>query len=283
MRFRLRPDQRAVSRNSPEDPEEFRAPLADHLEELRVRIIRIVVLIVVGMTIGWFLQPPVYDHLAALVREMIPKNIDYKETFKNVTEPFMLKLRVSFYLGLILTFPFIVLQLWGFVAPGLKPSERKPLQRLAPLSVGLFLLGAFFCWLIIPTAFAWFISYIVEFPGTSIYQEPGSMIFFILKMVLAFGVGFQLPIVVFFLNKIGLLGQDTLRQYWRHATAVIFFGAAILTPSNDIFSMLMMAIPMVILFFISLWAVNLGAKRRPLADDEYAAIEDDEEGMVARP
>jgi sec-independent protein translocase protein TatC len=267
MPIRLRPERRAVSRNSPEDPEEFRAPLADHLEELRVRIIRIFALISAGMVAGWFLQPTVYGHLAELVRQMIPEHIDYKETFRNVTEPFMLKLRVSFYIGLILTFPFVVLQLWGFVKPGLKPSERRPLTTVAPLSVLLFLAGAAACWMIIPTAFAWFIGYIDEFPGTAIYQEPGTMIFFILKMMLAFGIGFQLPIVVYFLNKVGLLGHDTLRRYWRHATAAIFIGAAILTPSADIFSMLMMAVPMVLLFFVSLWAVNLGARRAPPEDD----------------
>lgn len=255
-----------IARNSSDDPEEFRATLGEHLEELRGRLFKVILLLVVGMTIGWFLEPVVYEKLAALVREFMPKEMEYKEAFRNVTEPFMLKLKMSFYLGLILTLPFCVLQLWGFIAPGLKASEKKPLKVVAPLSVFLFLLGAFFCWLIIPSAFAWFIGYIKEFPGTAVFQEPGTMVFFILKMLLAFGIGFQLPLVVFFLAKIGILTPESIRHYWKQATVGIFFGSAILTPSQDIFSMLMMAIPMTVLFFLSMAAVRITGNKERAAE-----------------
>lgn len=254
-------------RNSSDDPEEFRLSVGEHLEELRARIMRMAVMLAVGFLAGWFLEPPIYQTFSSLVeqtvRSMMPQHIEYKEVFKNVTEPFMLKLKLAFYIGLILALPFMVTELWGFIKPGLKPSERRPLQLLAPISVVLFFIGAVVCWVILPSAFAWFLSYTTEFPDTAIYQEPGTLVFFILKMMLAFGIGFQLPIVVYFLAKIGLIGPNTLSRYWRQITVVVFFASAILTPSADMFSMLMMAIPLTLLFFVSVFAVKLTVKPNP--------------------
>lgn len=259
-------------RSSSGDPEEFRASLGEHLEELRQRIIRIVLLLAAGWIVGWFLQPSVYQELSSLaVKSLdIPKGVEFKETFRSFADPFMLKLRVSFAIGLVLVFPFVVLQLWGFISPGLKPSEKAPFKVIAPISVFLFALGAFFCWIIMPSAMNWFVSYLEEFQGTSLYQEPGTLVFFILKMMLAFGVGFQLPLIVYFLARIGILGSDTLTKYWRQSTVIIFFGSAILTPSNDMFSMLMMAVPLTLLFFVSIAAVRFtdrGRRRSTELDD----------------
>ncbi len=244
-------------RNASDDPEAFRAPLAEHLDELRGRVIRIAIILVVAFTIAWFIQPPIYAYLTKLVRELIPKTADYKEAFNSFTGPFMLKMRLAGYMSLILGAPFIVRELWGFVEPGLKENEKKPLRTVVPISVGLFFLGCFFGFLIIPTTTAWFVSYLEEFPGTALFQEPGTMVFFILKLLLSFGLGFQLPVIVFALVKVGILTPQTLKTYWRQAAFGIFFGSALLTPSNDWFTMLMMAVPLTILFFGSMAAVRL--------------------------
>jgi len=263
------------SRNSSENPEEFRAPLSEHLDELRSRIIRSVLLVSIAWIAGWYIQPWLYEHLNTIVRSSVERpGVEYKEAFRSATDPFMLKFKLSFMIGLGLAFPFIVLQIWGFVAPGLKPGEKKPLRKMAPLSVLLFAIGAGFCWLILPQAFKWFGSYLSDFPGTSLFQEPGSMVFFILKMMVAFGAGFQLPLIVFFLGKIGLLTPETLSEHWRQATVFIFFASAVITPSNDAFSMLMMAVPLSLLFIISIWAVRLTTRHRP--EDEYDAVGDEE-------
>lgn len=252
-----------------DDPEEFRLTLVQHLDELRNRIIKAVLLIAVGWIVGWVIFPNVYETLSGWARSQIPKSVDYREVFKSVTEPFILKFKLSFYLGLLMVFPFVVLQGWGFVKPGLKAAERKALARVIPFSVVLFFGGAALCWLILPVALHWFISYLGEFPGTGVYQEPGTLVFFIAKMLLAFGIGFQLPVIVFFLAKIGILTPEMLRQYWRHATVGIFTLAMLLTPSNDLPSMLTMAIPLTLLFFGSMMAVqwtNRG-KRDPALDE----------------
>ncbi len=248
-------------RNSSDDPEEFRATLGEHLEELRDRLVRILLIVTVGWVLGWFLEPYVYEQLSHLVRQSIPAWVRndprlFQEAFLNMADPFMLQLKLSFMLGLGITLPFLVLQLWGFVAPGLKASERKPLRVIAPFSVLLFATGMFFCWLILPSAFNWFFTFLGNYPGTVLNQEPGTMVFFILKMMMAFGIGFQLPLFVFVAGKIGLVGPDTLVQYWRQATVLIFGLSAILTPSSDAFSMLMMAVPLSLLFVLSVMAVK---------------------------
>ena len=211
-------------------------------------------------------MPPLYAFLSQVVDRSIqpalPKGVTYQEVFRNVTEPFMLKFRLSFMIGVVLAFPLLINELWQFIAPALRPNEQKPFRALAPFSLVLFVMGAGFCWLIIPAALAWFADYIGEFKGTGLMQDAGTMVFFVLKMMLAFGVGFQLPLIVYALGMIGLLTSETLLQYWRQACTVIFIAAAVFTPSNDAFSMLMMAIPMVILFMISVWAVKITQRKR---------------------
>ena len=265
--FRGKPKPRKES----DDPEEFRATLVEHLEELRDRILRSLVFLGIGWVAGWYLEAPVYARLNGMITSAVirrlPPNTDYKTVFHNATGAFFLKLQLSFMIGLVLAFPFIVLQLWGFIAPGLKRNERKALQSVAPASVVLFGIGVAFCWVIIPSAFTWFTSYVEEFNGTSLYQEAGTMVFLVLKMLLAFGIGFQLPLVIFVLGKLGLLSPDMLIRNWRQATAGIFVLAAVITPSNDIFSMLMMAVPLSLLFALSVYAVKYTTKAKPDEDD----------------
>lgn len=250
-------------RRLPDDPEEFRQSFVEHLEELRRRLVRILTYIALGAIVGWFLQPLVYSGLTDFIRPLIPPTIDYREPFRSITEPFLLKLKLSLAIGLFLVIPLTVLELWGFVAPGLKPVERRALIVVAPLSVGLFALGTALCWMILPAAFRWFLSFVAEFPDTAVYQEPGTLVFFIIKMMIAFGLGFQLPLVVFFLARIGLFGPSALLQYWRQAVVLIFFVSASITPSGDIFSLLMLAVPLTLLYGLSILAVLISERRRP--------------------
>ncbi|MCX7799471.1 MAG: twin-arginine translocase subunit TatC [Fimbriimonadales bacterium] len=266
--------RRRTEGGSSEESEELRLSLGDHLEELRVRIVRSLLWLVAGWVVGWQIQPWLYQELnRMIVANVTGPGVDYKEVFRNATEPFMLKFRLSFLIGLILAFPFIVLQLWGFVEPGLRPHESRPIKRLAPVSVLLFAMGVFFCWIILPRAFRWFVGYLAEFPGTSLYQEPGTLVFFVLKMLLAFGFGFQLPLVVFLLGKVGLLEPATLMRYWRQAAVAIFTMSAIVTPSNDAFSMLMMAVPLTALFAVSVWAIRLTTRNRRSEPEEAEPAE----------
>lgn len=256
-------------RSLPENPEDFRATLVEHLDELRTRLIRSVLVILVGWAVGWVIEPKLYEILNRVVTRNIESALNGKATiiwaFTNTLDPFTLKIKLSFLVGAILAVPFVVLQLWGFIKPGLKPSERKPIERIAPLSVVLFAMGVGFCCVILGPALRWFATFLIEFPNTQLIQNPATIIAFCMKMMLAFGVGFQLPLIVWVLGALNLLSAATLIKYWRHSSVVIFFAAAILTPSNDAFSMLMMAIPMVLLFMISVFAVRTTQRKRTLA------------------
>src|SRR5579862_8551851 len=149
---------------SSEDPEEFRATLIEHLDELRKRVMRSLGLLVAGWVAGWYLEPWVYksinDVVLRAILKRLPPGTEYKTVFHQATEPFLLMLRLSFMIGVVLAFPFIVLQLWGFIAPGLKSMEKKIVRNVAPISVVLFAMGATFCWFVLPSAFTWFVSYL---------------------------------------------------------------------------------------------------------------------------
>jgi sec-independent protein translocase protein TatC len=251
--------------NLPDDPDQFRATLVEHLEELRTRIVRSAGIIGICWLAGWFLEPYAFGALSNLIMMNIEKVVGqdkFRIIFTNFTAPFMLKLQLSFLIGMVFATPFVVMQLWGFVRPGLRPSERRPLERVAPFSILLFAIGVGFCVSILGPCTRWFASYLSDFPNTVLYQDPKVMITFVLKMMIAFGLGFQLPLVVWGLGALNLLSAETLTKYWRHAAVAIFFLAAAFTPSNDAFSMLMMAIPMVGLFIISVWAVKLTQKKQ---------------------
>jgi sec-independent protein translocase protein TatC len=256
-------------RNSSGDPEEFRMSLGGHIDEIRFRLIRSVLAIAVAWVAGWFLEPPIYNSINDLAMKAVVEfmktnpSFDYKEVFNNFTGPFMLQFKFSFIIGLGLALPYIVLQIWGFVSPGLKHSERKPIQALAPVSVILFFLGAAICWAVLPLTIQWFLTFFASFTNTALYQEPGTMVMFLFKMMLAFGVGFQLPLLVYIAGRVGIIGSDTLTHYWRHATVFVFFTSAILTPSNDPITMLMMAVPLTLLLMLSIFAVRFTMRNKP--------------------
>ncbi|MHB8637457.1 MAG: twin-arginine translocase subunit TatC [Fimbriimonadaceae bacterium] len=258
-----------VKRNSSGDPEEFRATLVEHLEELRDRIMRSAFALMLGWVAGWFLEPFAYKFLSDMamkaIRDKIPPTSKVIIAFPTVTEPFMLQIKLAFGIGLILVFPFLILQLWGFIAPGLKPTERRPFLRLAPFSAFLFAMGVAFCWVILPAALGWFTEYLKNFQGAELIQDPAVLIFFCVKLLLAFGVGFQLPLVVWVLGALNLLSAETLLKYWRQSATGIFIFAAVVTPSNDAFSMLMMAIPLTILFIISVYVVKFTQRKQQKA------------------
>ena len=236
----------------------------------------------VAWLVAWQIEPWLYGAMEgrineAIIRKLRPDGIEYKTVFHNAPEAFMLKLKLSFYIALVLVLPIIILNIWGFVAPALKPNEQKPFKRLAPASAILFIVGAAFAYAVVPAMFTWFASYAEEFPGVGIYQEAGTQLFLVAKMMLAFGVAFQLPLIVYGLGLAGVLTADTLLKYWRHGASGIFLVAAIVTPSNDPMSMLMMALPLTGLFIGSVYAVKFMERRR----DKAALAEAKDESPVA--
>ena len=261
-----------VRRNSSDDPDEFRLSLVEHLEELRTCIIRCAwVLMLLWIVIAAFnFDGFLVKKVISQVKLLVPKGTSVDFVFPHLVAPFMVHMRLSFQLALVIAAPFLVLQLWSFVAPGLKASERAPLQKIAPFTVLLFATGVFFCWQILPAAYGWFLGYVPDYGEAKLMQDISMLVNFRFMMLLAFGLGFQLPVLTWVLSKVGVITPTFIKRSWRQLSVGIFILSAVLTPSNDIFSMLMMAVPLTGMFAATAGVILLNAKnapRDPLLDD----------------
>ncbi|HEX5322909.1 MAG TPA: twin-arginine translocase subunit TatC [Capsulimonadaceae bacterium] len=247
--------------------DEKRAELTEHLGELRARIIRSALYVFVGAIIAYNLFPfvfralstPIVSALHEIAKKMPPdqRALSGAYVFHSFTGPFFLHLKLSVIGGVILAVPAITMELWGFIAPALTPKERRPVMWIAPFSSCLFLLGAGLGYWIMPAAVHWFLLYLGEFQGAILLQDPESYILFVVQMMLAFGIVFQLPVVMLALGRFGIIRSKMLVKYWRYITVGITVLAMIICPSNDPLSMTIMAAPLVLLFYLSIGLVRL--------------------------
>lgn len=233
--------------------------LVDHLTELRARVIRCMVYIAVGATIGWFIYNPIFKIACApLVSYLALTNSRFLLT--GLAEGFMMKMQVAVIFGLIVAIIPIIFELWRFLEPGLKASESRAVKLVAPLSAFLFVFGVAASYFVLPAGVKWLTDQ--NPPGSVFMPSASQALLFILKMCLAFGVVFQMPVLLIILASIGLVDNEMLRKYWRHAIVGICIVAAVATPSNDAFTMIMMCIPMVFLYILSIGLVCLVTRRR---------------------
>ena len=247
---------------APESPDEKRAELTEHLAELRTRLIRACLYCAAGMVLMYILSGPIYTVLAAPILNAL-KHASVKNgtppggfIFTSFTDPFFLKLQISMVGGLVLAAPFILFELWGFIAPALTPGEKRAVHLVAPMSVLLFIAGVACAYFILPMAVGWFLSYIVDIPGAMLLQNPLTYVVFVVKLMLVFGVLFQLPVLLTFLGKIGLITSAMMIKYWRHIAVALFTTAMVVAPSNDPGTMLALAVPLTLLFFVSILLVK---------------------------
>ncbi len=243
--------------------EERKAELTEHLAELRTRLIRATLYIVVGMIVMYALFKPIYTILEAPIAPILKLNPGSSFRFSSFTEPFFLQLQIATVGGLLLAAPLVVLELWGFVAPALTPQEKKGVHFVAPLSVLLFILGVACAYLILPRAVTWFLSYLSNFPNTILLQNPLTYTVFVIKLLLVFGLLFQLPVVLMFLGKVGIINSRLMVQYWRQIAVGLFTMAMVVAPSNDPGTMLALAIPLTVLFFGSIGLVKMVEPKTP--------------------
>lgn len=235
------------------DPER-RAELVEHLAELRSRLIRIIIYAVAGAILAWVFYDRLFDFIMAPL-QVVLKERETKLLLTSIQEAFVIQMQVSIVAGIVVAAPFIVIELWGFVSPGLTAEEKRPLRWIAPLSVFLFACGASLCYLILPMGFKWFASYVPA--SASLQPRIQESILFTLKMMLAFGIVFELPVFLMLLAKVGLVNSRMLRDNWRYAMVLVSIVAAVATPSNDALTMLMMAVPVAMLYFVSIALVRI--------------------------
>ena len=240
--------------------DEKRAELFEHLSELRNRLIRSILYVIMGAIAAWVL----YDRLLfpLLTRPMMPilRKMDSKFLLTGFPEAFMIQMQICLVAGLIIVLPLVTLEIWGFVAPGLMQNEKRPLKWIVPMSIVLFLIGVVLCYFILPKAFQWFALYVPK--DAELRPSVQQSILFTVKMLFAFGVVFELPVVLMLLAKVGIINSRMLRAHWRICVVGVSVVAAVATPSNDAFSMLCMAIPLAFLFLFSIFLVWLVEEER---------------------
>jgi sec-independent protein translocase protein TatC len=223
-----------------------------HLEELRSTLIKMAVLTVVASAAAWFVS----DRILAM---LVPPDVGQVHYF-GPTEGFMIRLKVSLVIGLLVAMPLLLLQIWSFVAPGLFRHERRLVLPVLISSTGLFYFGVAFAYVaVVPKMMGFFLS----FSGQRLQPmiNVTQYFVFVAKFCLAFGTVFQLPLVIVLLSWTGLVTPQQLWSKWRYGTMLIFLGAAWLTPPDAI-SQLMMAIPIVVLYVGSIGLSFLMYRRR---------------------
>lgn len=223
--------------------------LVDHLTELRNRIIKVIVAIAVGGVIGFLLYNRVLHLLQTPYCDVVPAN-KCKFLVTDPLEGFAIRLKVSAYVGFLIASPVVLWQLWRFVTPGLYAKEKKYAVPFVISGVILFVMGAGIALLTLPQT----LKFLVTVGGNSIetFYAPGKYISLVIFMMLAFGAGFEFPIVLVFLQLAGILTWQKLASWRRYAIVLIFVFDAVITPSQDPVSLLALAIPMAIFYEVSI-------------------------------
>jgi sec-independent protein translocase protein TatC len=238
--------------------EEGKAPFTVHLEELRKRLITCFIAVGVGFAICYGFKEKLFQILVQpLLRVM-----ETGETliFTGLPEAFFTYLKVAFLSGLMLAAPLIIYQFWMFVAPGLYNREKRLMLPIVFLSSFFFIGGALFGYFIV---FPWGFKFFLGFAGEHIRALPSMKEYlgFSAKLLLAFGLVFELPLVITFLAKLGLVSVDFLKKNRKYALLLFFAGAAILTPP-DVVTQIMMALPLMLLYEISILGARIFGRQK---------------------
>ncbi len=248
--------------------DESRAPFLAHLEELRWRLWRSILAILVAAVVSYLIHDILYAFLTAPLYETLAKhNLDTAVKFRTIQGPFMFHMKVALIGGIFFGLPFLLYQLWQFVAPGLYRREKKVVLPFVTLSTLFFVGGASFCYYwVIPFGFDFFLDFAVTEGPHKLLPEINieDYLDMVMKMLLAFGGVFEMPLISAFLAGVGVLTHRGMLKVWRYAVVVIFVIAAVLTPPDWI-SQVMMAIPLLLLYGLSIGVTYLITTRREKA------------------
>lgn len=228
----------------------------EHLDELRKRLVRSALWILIGAIGGFALSPYVQDFLIKPFIDKVPGTL----ALLAPSDGFVIQIKISLLLGLLLASPFVAWQLYGFVGPGLKREEKRWMFPVVIIATLLFWSGVLFAWYVLPTALQFLGSFSQE--GLENIWSLKKYIGLVLFLILAFGFIFQLPLVIGLLVGTGLVPSKFFRRNRRFAIVFIFILAALATPTTDAVTMLMMVTPLLFLYELSIWIGVLLEKRR---------------------
>ena len=258
-------------------------PLMEHLSELRKRIIFSAIAVAVGLIASYIIYDIVILNLVRAPLDLLSgregnpfvgwspierllesfrersKDFDLDLHYIGPLEGFTVKLKVSLYCGILAAFPFIMYQLWRFVSVALQEKERRLFRVYFPSALVLFVVGILFAYFVtIPAGLLFLTNVSSELKPMFTISKYTSIVF---MLMLVFGVVLELPLVILFLTRIGIVTTETLSKKRKYVILVIFVAAAVLTPP-DVFTQLMLGIPVVILYEVSLWIAKLAGKKR---------------------
>ena len=229
--------------------------LVEHLTELRQRLLYSVSAIFLAMMATWQFTPQIEALIIRPVVIMLKRyNIEGAPQTLDPTEAFMIYFNISLISAVIITIPFLLFQAWRFIEPAMTKRERRFTGILVPFSSLLFFMGCALGYATSPIFFQFFAQF--QPPGVMANYSFASVAVLLGKMLLVFGVCFQVPVFTIFLNKSGIVSRDILIQYWRHVVVVIFIVVAVLTPTWDPVTMTVCALPPCFLYGFSIWLVR---------------------------
>jgi sec-independent protein translocase protein TatC len=254
----------------PDELEGSEQPFVSHLIELRDRLIRASIAVGVCFALLSFWPGPgsLYDLLAAPLIAHLPKGSTMIAT--SVISPFLVPLKITLMAAFLMALPVVLYQLWAFVAPGLYTHEKRLVLPLVISSTLLFFVGVAFCYFFV---FGQVFKFIQSFAPKSITAAPDieAYLGFVLTMFIAFGAAFEVPVIVVVLARLGVVSIEKLKSFRSYFIVLAFIVAAIITPP-DIVSQLALAIPMVLLYEIGIWAAQIFIKHTQAPAEETTAL-----------
>ncbi len=236
--------------------------LLDHLEELRKRLVRAVSAFAIAFIACWSFAGPIYDFLARPIYKILPEG--EKLVFLGLTDPFTLYVKVAALAAIFIASPYVLYQIWGFVAPGLYRNEKRMVGPFVFFGSALFLAGGMFAYYVaFPFAVEFLLGMGERFHPTITVTKYLS---FLMTVILGLGVMFELPTVILLLARFGIVTPRFLLRHFRWAVLIIFVVAAVITPTPDVINLCIFALPTIVLYFVGILGAWLVAPRKAAAE-----------------
>ncbi len=240
------------------------ATLSEHLRELRSRLVRSILAILLASTVAWFFYNEIFTFLRAPIEDLLGESVttgrDVRLVLAGVADPFVLRVKVSLTAGVILASPVWIYQIWRFVTPGLHGNERRWAVFVTLVSVPLFLSGIALAYWVLPIALRVLLDFTPE--GVANFVPVDRYLTFFLRISLVFGIGFLAPAVLLFLNLAGLVSGKRMAGWWRIIILVTLLFGAVASPTGDPVNLLLLTVPMLALIFLAIGLALLNDWRR---------------------